>query len=392
MRYRRWLPVAIVLAFMYAPFVLKYGWGYRDIRTADLPSFYSASVAVFEHGESPYDRERLQSLMGQDVQVFPYLYPPPTLLLFYPLTMFDYVTAQRVVLVINHLIVLGLLWVIPRYLLRASTEIGFALAAVVVLTFHPIVVTLDHGQVNLLLLAFLLAFWLLARAGRPLTASFFLAAAVLLKTYPALLLPLLFVSGRRRECGYATAWIGLGTAISLLLIPSTVWQDWFVNVLPSGGFGRTPPGLFSPAVSWNQSLNGYLTRVLGESGGPLVYAVAGLVAAISGAAVWRGSKVHADNLDRTMIVGLPLMYLLAPFSWEHHLVYLLPSALLVMTARVMFHPGKALLFYVIGIGAALLIGLDALSRIKLYGVVALWGLSVLVALSRDVHLVNEDIA
>lgn len=388
---KRWLPAVIIVAFVYAPFLLKYGWGYRDDRTADLPSFYAASVAVFERGESPYDRARLESLMSPDQQVFPFLYPPPTLLVFYPLTVFDYETAQRVVLVINHLIVLGLLWVIPRYLFRASTAIWFAVAAVCVLTFHPIVVTLQHGQVNLLLLAFLLAFWLFARAGRPLPASLSLAAAIFLKTYPALLLPLLFVGGRRRECGYTAAWIGFGVAFSLLLIPFPVWQDWFINVLPAGGYGRTPAGLFSPAVSWNQTLNGYITWALGESSSRLIYAAAGLLAAISVAAVWRGSQVHADHLDRTMMIGLPMVFLLAPFSWEHHLVYVLPSCLLLVSARAMFPAGRALLFYGIGIGSSVFLALDGLSRLKLLGVVAVWVLSVLVAVSRDVQLVNEDV-
>jgi alpha-1,2-mannosyltransferase len=198
------------------------------------------------------------------------------------------------------------------------------------------------------------------------------------------------VSGRRRESGYAAAWIGLGIAVSLLLVPGVVWQDWLANVLPAGGYGRTPAGLFSPAVSWNQSLNGYIARAFSEGSAPLTYAVAGLVAAISGVAVWQGSRIHADSLDRTMMVALPAMFLLAPLSWEHHLVYLLPACLMVITARVVFPLARTTLFYLIGIGASVLIALDGLSRIKFYGVAVLWVLCVIIGASRDIQLVNED--
>ena len=64
-----WLPLLMIFFTLYAPFILKYGWRDRDDANVDLPSFYAASVSVFEHGESPYDREHLQVLMGNNVHV-----------------------------------------------------------------------------------------------------------------------------------------------------------------------------------------------------------------------------------------------------------------------------------------------------------------------------------
>jgi hypothetical protein len=40
----------MIFAILYGSFLLKYGWGYRNISNVDLPSFYSASVHVFRHG------------------------------------------------------------------------------------------------------------------------------------------------------------------------------------------------------------------------------------------------------------------------------------------------------------------------------------------------------
>lgn len=401
----KWLPLLIIFSVLYGPFLLYYGWEYRDIPNTDLPSFYSASVNVFRHGESPYDRERLQLSMGQDVYVYPYLYPPPSLLVFFPLSALDYTDARHTVLLINHSIFLALLWVIPWCLLRAWPRYGvssaFAFAFVYSLTFYPVVVTLNHGQVNILLLAFLILFWLLARAGNPVLAALFLALAVLLKTYPLIIVPMLFVIGRWRECVYTGAWLGLVSIVSFVILPDGIWHDWLTNVLPAAGYTHIPAGLFSPAAVWNQSLNGFFARAFTESkwSNPvlvdanlarlLTYTAAALIAAVSGTAAWRSCRVHADSLDRTLLVALPAMYLLAPFSWEHHLVYLLPSILMLITSRSTLTPVATLLFYSLGVGSAVLIGIHGLLQFKFYGVVILWGLCLFTACSRYIELPNK---
>jgi alpha-1,2-mannosyltransferase len=343
--------------------------------------------------------------MGPHVHVYPYLYPPPSLLLFYPLSVLDYDTARHTVLLVNHVIILALLWVMSRFFLRGSptsrVSVTFALVLVYSLTFYPTVVTLNHGQVNLLLLALLLAFWFLASAGSPVPASLFLALAVFLKTYPLIILPMLLVTGHRRECVYTCVWLGLGAIVSWLILPSGIWSDWLVNVLPTGGYTRTPTGLFSPAAVWNQSLNGFFARAFTESqwfapvlvdarlARLLTYATAGLVVAISGVAVWRDSRIHTNNLARTMLVALPAMYLVSPLSWEHHLVYLLPSILMLLTARSTLPTVATLLFSTTTISSAILIGLDRGLEFKFYGVVVLWALCIFAAFSRRIQLPNN---
>ncbi len=112
------LPILIVFLCLYLPFCNRYGWDYRDKSFVDLPSFYTASISVFSHGESPYDLAQLQSIMPDEEEIFPYLYPPPSLLFFYPLSIMNYETARVVVLCINHLLILVLLWIIPSIFLR----------------------------------------------------------------------------------------------------------------------------------------------------------------------------------------------------------------------------------------------------------------------------------
>jgi hypothetical protein len=97
--------------------------------------------------------------------------------------------------------------------------------------------------------------------------------------------------------------------------------------------------------------------------------------------------LHSDCLGRAILVILPAMYLVAPFSWEHHLVYLLPCILLLLTARTTLAPVPRLLFYALVVGSAILVALPVLLVFKFLGVLVLWGLGVYAALGRSVHLV-----
>lgn len=398
-----WLPLFMIFFFLYGSFLYEHGWKYRDTPNKDLPSFYTASVSVFNLGESPYDSERLELLMDGNEYVYPYLYPPPSLLFFFPLAVLTYTDARHIVLIVNQLLFLFLIWAIPLSLLRVRPKHDFPAIAVCIvysLTFYPVVVTLEHGQVNILLLVFFILFWIFARKEKPVLAAFFLALAILLKTYPIILIPLLLLTRRWRESLYTVAWLGLAVIVSLVVLPYTVWHDWLVNVLPSGGYMSTPAGMYPPAAIWNQNLNGFFARAFTENSWSnpvsvnpdlakiLTYAAAGLTAAITGLTVWRGQSCE-DNLDCTMLVALPAMYLIAPFSWEHHLVYLLPSILILLNSRPLFGPVSKAVFFSLSFVSAFLLGLPVALEFKFYGVAVLWGLCVFTAW-KGIELPNDQ--
>ena len=394
-----WLPLLMFFFVLYASFLYNYGWKFRDIPNKDLPSFYTASVSVFNLGASPYNFERLGALMEGNDYVYPYLYPPPSLLFFFPLSLLTYTDARHLVLIVNHLLFLSLVWAIPLSLFRVHPKNGFAVLALCIvysLTFYPVVVTLEHGQVNILLLFFFVLFWLFARREKSALAGLFLALAILLKTYPIILIPLLLLTRRWRESAYTVAWLALAVIVSAVILPATIWHDWLVNVFPAGGYMITPAGMYPPAAIWNQNLNGFFARAFagGDWSDPLwvnpalakflTYATAGLISAVTALAVWR-SRIRKDSLDRTMLVALPAMYLIAPFSWEHHLVYLLPCILMLLTSRPMFGPVSKVLFFSLGFASAFLLGLPMALEFKFYGVLVLWGLCVFTSW-RDVEL------
>jgi hypothetical protein len=91
-----------------------------------------------------------------------------------------------------------------------------------------------------------------------------------------------------------------------------------------------------------------------------------------------------------MLVALPAMYLIAPFSWEHHLLYLLPSILMLLNGRPLLGTVPKVVFFSLSFASAFLLGLPVALKFKFYGVVVLWGLCVFTAY-QGLELPNQHI-
>jgi hypothetical protein len=111
-----------------------------------------------------------------------------------------------------------------------------------VICLPPILATLVHGQVNLLLLALISGMIALSLRGRPWGAGLCLSGAICLKVFPAFLL--LYPLWRRDvRC---LAGCGLGLLLGLVVIPTAVWGPagaWeqhrrFAEVVLLPGLGR----------------------------------------------------------------------------------------------------------------------------------------------------------
>jgi alpha-1,2-mannosyltransferase len=302
---------------------------------------------VFEEGRSPYvEGAFVEVERRENRRIFPYLYPPPSLLLFYPFSAVNYDAAKVRLLVTSHVCLLLFLYlfffrIAPFDPPPRGRGLAAALMTVFVLNYYPVADNFAWGQINLMVLALVCVAWLaLKRGGHALVVAVPLSLAILLKTYPVVLLPLLVI---RKRYGAAAAVVGLLTLYALaawLVLPQSLWGDWTRNVLPTGGYGLRPFNLFLPVEPWNHSINGFMlfvqdrvpsllglpTRLLTR---PLTYLLAGAVAAatvgLSYLSVRRG--LGGKTLDVEVALFLLMMFLVAPLSWEHHLVFALPSAL-----------------------------------------------------------------
>jgi len=137
------------------------------------------------------------------------------------------------------------------------------------------------------------------------------------------------------------ALVALYGLVAWWVLPRSLWGDWLTNVAPTGGYGLRPFNLpFLPVEPWNHSINGFMlfvqdrapevsgipTRLLTR---PLTYLLAGAVAAATVGLSYLSARRRQGErtLDVEVSLFLLMMFLVAPLSWEHHLVYALPAAL-----------------------------------------------------------------
>ncbi len=372
----------LTLVFLYVPFAYTYGVKLHSITFVDLSSFYYAAQTTFVRHQSPYTLGALAwGVTATHDPVWPYLYPPPTLLLFSPFAHMSYGHAKLLMLAANHFCVLGLLFLLLRVLgltgsLRPQASLGqeqggdglykkltALFLAVYLFLFQPIVQTLIAGQINLYVIVLLCLMWYaLKKNAAPALSAIPFTLAIILKTYPLLFLPILLLKGRWQVVSWTLGFMALLIAASYVVLPHALWHDWFTLVLPYGGYTKTPPGLFSPSSVWNQSVNAFASRLfLDPQTALLVSPGAARITAYSFCAAFFGAEVFltwrlrgvqkavrrqtpegtrnvgpVDNdrfLDLEFALFLLTMYLVAPLSWEHHLVFVLPALFLAL-ARV----------------------------------------------------------
>lgn len=263
-------------------------------------------------------------------------YPPFAALVFVPAALLPTSLVEAGAVVANLLLLLLVCWQSVR-LVRgrgpwaAYVVPGLVLAAVA-LWCEPVLTTLSYGQVNLLLLALVLADANLPPDSRACGVGIGLAAAI--KVTPAILVVHLLLTGRRRAAATAAATAVAASAAAALVAPRPTWDFWTRYVLDVDRVGRLEN-------SANQSLRGWLVRALHtRDTAPLdlVVAVAVVVLGLTCAAVAHRRLGATWGLLAAAMTGL----LASPISWTHHWVYCIPVvALLWEEARAWVLPALA---------------------------------------------------
>jgi hypothetical protein len=364
--------VVLFFVLLYGRYLYDFGLKFLAIANLDLPTFYWTANIVFNEGGSPYPNGVFgpaESLLRQ--LVYPYLYPPTSIPLLYPLSLLSYEGAKTLLLVANHFGVLICTYLMLFKIMPTGTftngklELMFLLAYV--FSFFPIVLTLDHGQTNLFVLAFLCLFWYaLKNHYSSVLTAVPLVGAILLKIYPIVLVLLLLVKSRFRVIGWVVVLLALWTGFSYLVLPKSIWRDYFSLVLPQAGYAKDIGGYLLAADPWNQSINGFTSKLfLGTEPFPALVpsaaaaqiaplALAGLVVLYSTWVSNRVTRLCGDRyIDLEISLFLIVMFLIAPFSWEHHHVLVLP-AILVALHSVLFSGNRKALQILIAIAACVI--------------------------------------
>lgn len=395
-----WTVIAFAFALFFLRFLLQFAT-VEDLNNMDLSSFYSASIQAFTRGMSPYNFPELSKVLeGEVKRTYPYLYPPPCLLLFYPLSLLTFEQAKSAVLLVNLTLVAALAWFLPLRLCRLNPYRNawmIVLCLGVAILFGPIAQTTHHGQINLLVLSCLLLFWDRARTGHNYSSALFLAIAIIFKTYPAVLLPMVLLSGRRQLAIFTVALLLIAGLGSLLVLPNGLWEEWLFKVAPSGSYTKEPEGLFQPSTIGNQSLNGFFSRLFtdGESSHPITVnpALGASLATLSAGTlvlltILAGflTRKNSNSLDKAMLITLPCMYLIAPFSWFHHLVYVLPNLLMLLCVTWHGKPSSGVVFQGLVLIITMTMSFFRMLETEMLAVLGLWLLTAYAILSPDVEL------
>jgi alpha-1,2-mannosyltransferase len=287
---------------------------------------YRAGALTLLHGDPLYTRDVLTAL--PDWVRLPFTYTPAAAALFLPLAL---VPPGLVWGVIGFLSVVSLMVVIavvsspsgwPRGAVGSSVwTLPAGTAAALVL--EPVWKTLFLGQINLILMAFVVLDVLVFSARSSRWAGVLIGVAAAIKLTPLIFVPHLFFTGRWKDGLRA-----LGTFVALeaamfAVIPVDAGRFWRDSVTDPSRVG---------SVHWifNQSLNGLVNRASGLAPWSLTVAVA-VAAALAVPAVWLVVRFHRRG-ESTAALLVTAFYglLLSPVSWSHHWVWSVPLIVLLL--------------------------------------------------------------
>ena len=292
----------------------------------DFASYYYA-LQVATAGGDPYDTEALEKLAKEErtrKMVHPFFYPPPFLLAMGWAKPLSLVTAYRLMLLFNELLLAGCLWTMYR-----GFSIGLPWIALLLCFWSPIPDNAWMGQANLLALLPTLAGLALARQ-RPVAGGILVGIAGMLKMSPALFL---LHFALRRNWRAVFAGMGTAVALSVLALPLVGWDiqlHFYRDVLPgfsTGDYNGLSVPITLPA---NHSLPDLLNRAFPSGGDQLsgtarLLSQVALIVGLAGWAFWfRPRAAEPPEREALAIGALSLLSVMLPvYTYEHHLVFLL---------------------------------------------------------------------
>ena len=196
---------------------------------------------------------------------------------------------------------------------RAGVALVIAWAA---LWADPVMSTLTWGQVDLVLLAVVLADLCLREDRWWQGAGLGLAAGI--KLTPLIFIPFLLMTRRYRAALVAIAAFGLTIIVSFAALPHEARGYWL------GALFLRQQRVGYPGALPDQSLDGMLARLSG-SGQAAWYVWLAAVVIIGASGMLLAALAHRRGLGLLAIVACAVTGLLiSPISWDHHWVWIVP--------------------------------------------------------------------
>lgn len=248
-----------------------------------------------------------------------FVYPPFAAILFLPMAMVDDGLLKGIWLLGSAALMSWVVTAVTRETRIRRFVTGtsvWKLSIALAVTIGPVFDTISLGQINLIILALVLADMLLiASDRRPRVAGIMLGLAIAIKLTPLIFVVLLVLIGRYRPAITAVATFALTIAVGFLAKPTDSSVFW------AGAMGETDR-MGAQSILTNQSWTGALARHFdGEAPFTLwllLAGVSGILGLLAATLLWRrGHPVIAVGL-----LGLASC-VVSPFSWGHHWVWFL---------------------------------------------------------------------
>lgn len=308
----------------------------------DFASYYYALQVAWDGGD-PYDKASLSASARDDETrkgVHPFFYPPPYLLGMVWARGMELNTAYRLWFWLDVAMAGAcalVLWWTWSGVGRAAAPV--LLGSVALLTAIPN----NHimGQANFpVLLLVLLALAFEAR-GRDGVAGALMGAACMAKMSPALFVAWWLLRGRYRPAFVACGAAVVYTLLSLPLVGAAVQWRFYTEVLPSFGSGSYNGLGVGIDLFGNHSLPNLYDDWF-PAGGPGHLVLSGTARTLStitlfggvAATGWAFRAAPVDAAARhAQIAAIAALMLLVPvITYEHHLIWLAPAAMVAVTA------------------------------------------------------------
>ena len=290
---------------------------------------YRGAVAWWLDGQPLYDFTYGRSPYG-------FTYPPFAALLVVPMGLLPYPVVAAGHVLLNAVVLAGLSrWLLTPLARRHGWPLPWAwlLALPLLFVVEPVRETIGFGQVNLFLLALVLAdVAALRRGARWAGLGIGLAAAV--KLTPGLFVVWLLFTRRWRAAGVAVGTAGAATLLAFAVVPGTSWRFWTETLWQTERVGRLDK-------TSNQSLLGGLARLTDPADPPrLVWAL--LAVAVLALVLRRAVRAAraGDDLAGVALTGLAAC-LVSPISWSHHFVWLVPALVVLVDLAAGTPPAPA---------------------------------------------------
>lgn len=293
----------------------------------DLPSYHYASLAL-RHGLDPYVPANLVAPVPETI--FPYIYPPLLAILWTPLTFLPLEDVFALWQIVSLLALVASLVLCVRLARPAAPAArAAALIAAMLVTFGlPAFFVAHHGAISGVFVFLLLLCFDRLQRGRERSAGIVLAVACGIKVLPVLLLPYLALKRRWRALIAAVATGAVLLGLSILIVGWKIHWEFITQIAPQVGFA-THSGLGFDAVYYpeNQSLNGFLSRLVCPDGGCGTW-IALVCLAMVVPVAWRVSRRRDIDGAELALISV-LLLIVSPLTWVHHLILLnLPAIVL----------------------------------------------------------------